>query len=244
MARTIRVTSSGSIKRPVEEVRQQFADMAYHAAAGVHASVRFAGGSQDEQQCRYRQEVTLLGLRQADDLLSSWLPDGSLQSEAVAGTNKGLRVLYRFAGSANRAVVWVTFEVPAPGGKAADRAPVPARATAGLAEGLRGRSAGSGERGGRRLVGGPVLARGHQAERVGSALTTPHRTYQRRDTEHSSFTLSSASTWSSFREVRTAATDTACPLRRARSSAPSSRAACWPMPSHGFGDSRSYALTE
>ena len=35
MARTITITSSGVIKRPLEEVRQQFADMAYHAAAGV-----------------------------------------------------------------------------------------------------------------------------------------------------------------------------------------------------------------
>jgi hypothetical protein len=117
MARVIRVTSSGSIKRPLDEVRQQFADMAYHAAAGVHAGVRFTVVSQDERHCRYRQEVTLLGLRQADDLLNTWLPDGSLQSEAVAGTNKDLRVLYRFAGSANRAVVWVTFEIPARGVK-------------------------------------------------------------------------------------------------------------------------------
>lgn len=117
MARTIQVTSSGSIKRPLEEVRQQFADMAYHAAANVHRGVRFTIVSQDERQCRYRQEVTLLGLRQADDLLNTWLPDGSLQSEAIAGTNKGLRVLYRFAGSANRTVVWVTFEIPARGVK-------------------------------------------------------------------------------------------------------------------------------
>lgn len=115
MARVIRITSSGSIKRPLEEVRQQFADMAYHAAAGVHTGVRFTIVAQDER--RYRQEVTLLGLRQADDLLNTWLPDGSLQSEAVAGTNKGLRVFYRFAGSANRAVVWVTFEIPARGVK-------------------------------------------------------------------------------------------------------------------------------
>jgi hypothetical protein len=112
MARVIRVTSSGSIKRSLDEVRQQFADMAYHAAAGVHTGVRFTVVSQDERHCRYRQEVTLLGLRQADDLLNTWLPDGSLQSEAVAGTNQGLRVLYRFAGSANCAVVWVTFEIP------------------------------------------------------------------------------------------------------------------------------------
>jgi hypothetical protein len=42
------VTSSGSIRRPLDEVRQQFADMAYHAAAGVHAGVRFTIVSQDE----------------------------------------------------------------------------------------------------------------------------------------------------------------------------------------------------
>ncbi len=78
--------------------------MAYHAAAGVHAGVRFAIVSRDEQHCRYRQEVTLLGMRQADHLLNTWLPDGSLHSEAAAGTNQGLRVLYRFAGSATLTV--------------------------------------------------------------------------------------------------------------------------------------------
>jgi hypothetical protein len=83
----------------------------------VHAGVRFTIVSQDAQQCRYRQEVTLLGMRQADDLLNTWLPDGSLHSEAVAGTNQGLRVLYRFAGNANLAMVWVTFEIPARGVK-------------------------------------------------------------------------------------------------------------------------------
>ena len=88
MARTIQVTSSGAIKRPLEEVRQQFADMAYHAATGGHAGVRFAIVSQDAQQCRYRQEVTLLGLRQADDLLNTWLPDGNLHSEAVAARTR------------------------------------------------------------------------------------------------------------------------------------------------------------
>ncbi len=117
MAPTIRVTSSGPIKRPLEEVRQQFADMAYHAAANVHRGVRFTIVSQDAQHCRYRQEVTLLGLRQADDLLNTWLPDGNLHSEAVAGKNQGLRVLYRFAGNANLTMVWVTFEIPARGVK-------------------------------------------------------------------------------------------------------------------------------
>jgi hypothetical protein len=56
-------------------------------------------------------------MQQADDLLNTWLPDGSLHSEAVAGTNQGLRVLYGFAGSATIISVWVTFEIPARGVK-------------------------------------------------------------------------------------------------------------------------------
>ncbi len=115
MARTITVTSSGAIKRPIEEVRQQFADMAYHAAAQVHAGVRFTILAEDERHCRYRQEVTLLGQRQADELVNTWEPDGCLRSEAVAGTNRGLRVLYRFASGASVTVVYVTFEIPARG---------------------------------------------------------------------------------------------------------------------------------
>ena len=115
MARTITVTSSGAIKRPIEEVRQQFADMGYHAAAQVHAGVRFTMLAENERACRYRQEVTLLGQRQVDELVNTWEPDGCLRSEAVAGTNRGLRVLYRFAGGASVTVVYVTFEIPARG---------------------------------------------------------------------------------------------------------------------------------
>ncbi len=115
MARTITVTSSGSIKRPIEEVRQQFADMAYHAAAQVHAGVRFTVLAEDERTCRYRQVVTLLGQRQADELVNTWEPDGCLRSESVAGTNQGLRVLYRFVGGPSVTVVYVNFEIPARG---------------------------------------------------------------------------------------------------------------------------------
>ncbi len=114
MARTITVTSSGAIKRPIEEVRRQFADMAYHAAAQVHAGVRFTILAEDGRT-RYRQEVTLLGQRQADELVNTWEPDGCLRSEAVAGTNRGLRVLYRFADGASVTVVYVTFEIPVRG---------------------------------------------------------------------------------------------------------------------------------
>src|SRR5262249_51216548 len=115
MARTITVKSSGAIKRPIEEVRQQFADMGYHAAAQVHAGVRFTILAEDERTCRYRQEVILLGQRQADELVNTWEPDGCLRSEAVAGTNRGLRVLYRFSGGATVTAVYVTFEIPAKG---------------------------------------------------------------------------------------------------------------------------------
>jgi len=115
MARTITVASSGAIKRPIEEVRKQFADMAYHAAAQVHAGVRFTVLTEDERTCRSRQALTLLGQRQADELVNTWEPDGCLRSESVAGTNQGLRVLYRFAGGAGVTMVYVTFEIPARG---------------------------------------------------------------------------------------------------------------------------------
>jgi hypothetical protein len=117
MARTITVTSSRAIKRPIEEVRQQSADMAYHAAAQVHAGVRFTILAEDERTCCYRQEVTLLGQRQADELVNTWEPDGTLRSEAVAGTNQGPRALYRFSGGATVTVVYITFEIPALGPK-------------------------------------------------------------------------------------------------------------------------------
>ena len=60
------------------------------ASAGVHARVRFTIVSQDERHCRYRQEITLLGMRQADDLLNTWLPDGSLHSEAFEEDRRDL----------------------------------------------------------------------------------------------------------------------------------------------------------
>jgi hypothetical protein len=117
MADTIRVTSSGSIRRPCEEVRAQFADMTYHATANVHGGVRFTVLFQDERRCHYRQEVALLGMRQSDELVNTWESDDVLRSEVVAGTNRGLRAVYRFAGNTSLTAVWVTFEIPTRGAK-------------------------------------------------------------------------------------------------------------------------------
>lgn len=118
MGRIIEVVVSGSIRRPIDEVREQFADMEYHALANVHPRVRFTVLSRDAIRCRFRQEIRLLGQLQVDEVLNTWLPDGRLKSEVVAGTNQGLRAYYRFEGDVRDSHVEVRFEVPASGLKA------------------------------------------------------------------------------------------------------------------------------
>ncbi len=92
----IRRTHSGVIERPLDEVRAQFADMAYHVAQNVHPEVHFTIHSAHGNACAFRQEISLAGMRQADEVVNTVLADGSLQSDFVGGMNAGGRLLVSF----------------------------------------------------------------------------------------------------------------------------------------------------
>lgn len=89
-------THTGVIERPIDEVRSQFADMQYHVKQNVHPEVHFTIHSSQGSHCAFRQEISLAGMRQADEVVNSALADGSLQSEFVGGMNAGGRLLVSF----------------------------------------------------------------------------------------------------------------------------------------------------
>jgi hypothetical protein len=110
-------THSGIIERPIEEVRAQFADMEYHVAQNVHPDIRFTLRSSQGTTCAFRQEISLAGMQQADEIVNTVLSDGSLQSEFVGGMNKGGRLLVAFAPegvAATRVTALLTIPVNGP----------------------------------------------------------------------------------------------------------------------------------
>ena len=108
----------GVINRPVDEVRSQYYDMHYHAQTNVHPEIRFTVHSTNGTNCAYTQEISLAGLRQADEIVNTVLPDGSLQSDFVAGMNKGGRLLITFSSQgADKTRVASLLTVPVSGPK-------------------------------------------------------------------------------------------------------------------------------
>lgn len=108
---------TGVIDRPTEEVRAQFCDMPYHVSQNVHPNVRFTIHSEGEgAHCAFRQEVTLAGMKQTDEVENSLLPDGSLQSAIVGGVNAGGSLVVSFMPEATKSTrVSAVLTIPANG---------------------------------------------------------------------------------------------------------------------------------
>lgn len=87
---------SSIIDRPIDEVRRQFCDMTYHVATNVHPDLRFTIHSTEGEHCAFRREITLAGMHQTDEVVSTLLPDGTLQSDVVSGMNTGGRLAVSF----------------------------------------------------------------------------------------------------------------------------------------------------
>jgi hypothetical protein len=92
----LQLTVSKRIRRPLAEVARQFGDLAHHAAHGVHPDVRFVIHSDDGTTMRLAQHVRLLGMDQVDEVVQVRRLDGSLESEVVDGTNRGLKLRQSF----------------------------------------------------------------------------------------------------------------------------------------------------
>ena len=101
MPRTVVVDFNTFIAAPVQTVRSQFADIQHHIDANVHPRLHFELLAQEPQRARYRQEVTLLGMRQRDLIDRRIDEDGSIHDESIDGFNKGAKLDYRFAPAAD-----------------------------------------------------------------------------------------------------------------------------------------------
>ena len=85
---TINVEVQATIRRPLAVVSRQFGDMRHHERHRVHPDISFTVLSEEGGDCRFRQEVRLLGMLQSDEIVQHRNADGSLSSEVVTGANK------------------------------------------------------------------------------------------------------------------------------------------------------------
>lgn len=112
----IEVTVEQTIRRPLAEVSRQFGDVRHHAANRVHPKLTFEILSEQGDTIRFRQQVSLVGIKQTDEVVQTRRADGSLDSEIVAGTNKGSRIIQAFAPEGEAATrVTFTMRMPATG---------------------------------------------------------------------------------------------------------------------------------
>lgn len=119
MNTTIVRNYSGVIDRPIDEVRAQFADMQYHIDQNVHPDITFTLLESTSGACRFKEEITVAGLRQVDEIVNTVLPNGDLQSDYVAGMNKGATLLVSFKEQGPLAtIVSATLRIPVAGAKA------------------------------------------------------------------------------------------------------------------------------
>lgn len=119
MRTTIVRTCSCVIGRSIDEVRAQFADINYHVAQNVHSDIRVTVLQDEDGACRFTQETTVAGMRQADEIINTLLPNGDLHSDYVGGMNKGAALLVTFAQNGpHSTVVSADLRIPLSGPRA------------------------------------------------------------------------------------------------------------------------------
>jgi len=95
-ASVLNVEVSKTIRKPVDVVRRQFMDIEHHVRVGVHPKITYEVHSQTAEECRFRLETRVLGLRQVDENVLRRMPDGSVLIEVLSGNNAGMRILHLF----------------------------------------------------------------------------------------------------------------------------------------------------
>jgi hypothetical protein len=119
MKTTIVRSYSGVIERPIDEVRAQFADMQYHVDQNVHPDITFTLLESNGATCRFKEEITVVGMRQVDEIVNTVLPNGDVQSDYVGGMNKGATLLVTFSEhGAQSTAVSANLRIPVYGAKA------------------------------------------------------------------------------------------------------------------------------
>ncbi|HJQ85119.1 MAG TPA: hypothetical protein VKA21_13630 [Candidatus Binatia bacterium] len=109
----LRVQESIRIGRPIDVVRRQFGDVRHHEIRRPHRGVQFTLLTDSGNECRYRHEVRVVGLRQVAEVVLRRDADGSQTNHFVSGPNAGMRVIHRFqADGPDATVAEVTIEMP------------------------------------------------------------------------------------------------------------------------------------
>jgi hypothetical protein len=93
---TLTVEFRGTIRRPRKAVMRQFCDIRHHTDANVHPDLRFTLLSDDNRCIRYRQEVTVLGMRQRDEIVACATGNGTITADVVSGSNRGTHITQTF----------------------------------------------------------------------------------------------------------------------------------------------------
>jgi hypothetical protein len=116
MTSVLELDVKGTIARPIEEVRSQFADIDYHAKGGVHKALTYKIIKNSPTECHYQQEVVILGMKQSDETVTRRLSNGNVFTEVINGTNKGFEILFTFAELPEKVcVVTAHFKIPVTG---------------------------------------------------------------------------------------------------------------------------------
>ena len=102
----LEVSAQVTIRRPLDEVQEQFGDVGYHERTGHHRGVSFQVVSENSQSCSYSQETRLGPLRlrqefeldksvpahQVNVLVSGPFSPGSITFDVVADGDDGAKV--------------------------------------------------------------------------------------------------------------------------------------------------------
>lgn len=96
MTDTLTVEHTGTIRKSLRNVSAQYGDAHHHARHRVHPDIAITVLSGENGVFRFRQEVSLLGMKQTDEILQKRTADGNLESEVVSGTNQGTRLYHSF----------------------------------------------------------------------------------------------------------------------------------------------------
>ena len=109
----INVEVQRTIRRPIAVVSRQFGYIQHHSQNHVHPGIRFTVLSGDRDNCRFRQEVKLVGMLQTDEIVQRRNADGSLSWDVVEGANNGTHIDQSFSAVSSDATM-VTFRAAAP----------------------------------------------------------------------------------------------------------------------------------
>jgi hypothetical protein len=112
------VRDSIRIGRPIDLVRRQFGDVRHHAERGVHRGVLFTVLSESVDQCRYRHETRVAGMRQIGEVVLTRQADGSQTNLFTSGSNTGMKITHDFRPDGSDATIaTVTIELPVRGAR-------------------------------------------------------------------------------------------------------------------------------